>query len=714
MGDLVMARSEQPPSDPPRTPSRKRARKARRKSKGPQSPGTSSSTFSVNLLVACTIMVVAGEVMLEANYQQDQHLYSDPLTAVTRRVETRIAALRKSWSDMRTTLPEIFFEPERPGARLRTRKIYEELEVKAKHPVIMIPGVVTSKLELWEGKPCAESDFRHQYWGSTKMLEALLLNRRCWLQHIALNQTTGLDPEGIKLRVADGMSAADFLIGDYWVWERVIHNLADIGHDPNTMYLAAYDWRLASVNLEKRDLYFSRLKFQVEIMKRQTGEKAYIVGHSMGSIVVHFFLQWVESPLGGNGGPQWVDEHVAGFVNIAGPLLGVPKTLSALISGEMRDTAELNTVMEYIKENLISTSDLLRLFRSFSSLASMIPKGSDRIWGNTTRAPEDTDVHSDFAFTHGVIVDMIDEEEFDQWKEAAQQHEEMDAEGIGHRETASSATSKSIHIDDDGFELSECSDRPDDVEPIQDLFLSNDIVFNQTNAITSEGFIRFMEIIAPKYLEKVSQHDSWGIAEDFSTGQYNHPRYWNNPLESQLPHAPDMKIFSLYGVGKATERSYAYKTATINCDSIPVRIAKHLSNAAALVSSGVRMADGDGTVPLLSAGFMSVKGWKDPLYNPSNITCITREYKHEPESLAGGGLFSNRFRGGRTTADHVDIMGNHDLITDILLIVSGHGDAVEERILSNIQELADSITLPSEESRSVPTPSIFELLGVGV
>ena len=63
------------------------------------------------------------------------------------------------------------------------------------------------------------------------------------------------------------------------------------------MHLAAYDWRLASVNLEKRDLYFSRLKFQVEIMRRQTGEKAYIIGHSMGSIVAHFFFQWVESPL---------------------------------------------------------------------------------------------------------------------------------------------------------------------------------------------------------------------------------------------------------------------------------------------------------------------------------------------------------------------------------------------------------------------------------
>ena len=54
-------------------------------------------------------------------------------------------------------------------------------------------------MELWEGKPCAASDFRLQYWGSTKMLQAMLLRKKCWLEHLALNQTTGLDPDGIKV-----------------------------------------------------------------------------------------------------------------------------------------------------------------------------------------------------------------------------------------------------------------------------------------------------------------------------------------------------------------------------------------------------------------------------------------------------------------------------------------------------------------------------------
>ena len=55
--------------------------------------------------------------------------------------------------------------------------------------------------------------------------------------------------------------------------------------------------------------------------------------HFTGATVVLYFLKWVESPLGGEGGPNWVNEHIETFVNIGGPLLGVPKALSALLSG---------------------------------------------------------------------------------------------------------------------------------------------------------------------------------------------------------------------------------------------------------------------------------------------------------------------------------------------------------------------------------------------
>lgn len=40
------------------------------------------------------------------------------------------------------------------------------------------------------------------------------------------------------------------------------------------------------------------------------------------------FLNWVEQQ-----SPGWVDTHLEGYVNLAGPLLGLPKALSPMLSG---------------------------------------------------------------------------------------------------------------------------------------------------------------------------------------------------------------------------------------------------------------------------------------------------------------------------------------------------------------------------------------------
>jgi len=34
------------------------------------------------------------------------------------------------------------------------------------------------------------------------MVQNLLLNKDCWLAHMSLNQTTGLDPAGIKVSLS--------------------------------------------------------------------------------------------------------------------------------------------------------------------------------------------------------------------------------------------------------------------------------------------------------------------------------------------------------------------------------------------------------------------------------------------------------------------------------------------------------------------------------
>jgi hypothetical protein len=93
--------------------------------------------------------------------------------------------------------------------------------------------------------------FRMRIWGTVTMMQKLLLDKQCWLDHVMLDKyiiasplapllsfltqqmnnathcrETGLDPEGIKLRAATGLEAADYLFPGYWVWGKLIQNFA--------------------------------------------------------------------------------------------------------------------------------------------------------------------------------------------------------------------------------------------------------------------------------------------------------------------------------------------------------------------------------------------------------------------------------------------------------------------------------------------------------
>lgn len=103
-----------------------------------------------------------------------------------------------------------------------------------------------------------------------------------------------------------------------------------------------------------------------------------------------YFLRWVQSPEGGNGGEDWTERHIASFVNIAGPMMGVPKALAALLSGETRDTMSLGSFGAYLLEKFFSRRERAELLRTWGgSGASMLPKGGEFIWGNRDSAPDD-------------------------------------------------------------------------------------------------------------------------------------------------------------------------------------------------------------------------------------------------------------------------------------------------------------------------------------
>jgi phospholipid:diacylglycerol acyltransferase len=537
---------------------------------------------------------------------------------------------------------------ESPGRILRVQG------AKAKFPVILIPGITSTGLELWEGKECAQSYFRQRLWGTLTMMRFMVIDSSCWLEHLKLDSRTGNDPDGIKIRSAQGLEAADFILPGFWVWARIIENLAEIGYDHNNLVMAPYDWRLDFERMESRDHYFSRLKSQIELLTKTRGEKVVALSHSLGGLVWFHFMKWVESDVGGKGGAGWVEKHVHATASIGSPYLGLPKSLAMLISGEMRDTAQMGRLESFLLEMLMSKKERLSLFRTWCGGFSMLPKGGNIFWGNGT-AESLVDAPPDH--TYG-IVNMSEE----------------DARTTGMRT---------------GYLM-------DDIDDLLNSFVPSGIVKRNSIAHSDN------KIGMPK---EVPAND-------------NNPHTWSNVLQSRLPNAPSLRIYCMYGFGKDTERAYEYEAfprenwpealrnatfeelreqfRTDNVEDIVLRIRLKLEaeNPSKRLYKGIYHVDGDGTVPTLSNGYMCAYGWKKLRHlNPANLTVIPREYPDEP--LTGLGTI----RGGPRTSDHVDILGNHEMTMDILKIVSdfrepGDDDPVPERILSNIESMARKIKLP--------------------
>ncbi|PJF18753.1 Lecithin:cholesterol/phospholipid:diacylglycerol acyltransferase-like protein [Paramicrosporidium saccamoebae] len=508
------------------------------------------------------------------------------------------------------------------------------------------------------------------------MMRFMVMDSACWLQHLKLNSTTGTDPDNIKLRPAQGLEAADFILPGFWVWAPIIENLSEIGYDHNNLIMAPYDWRLDMARLEERDHYFTRLKMQIELLVKTTGEKAAIVSHSLGGVVWFYFMKWVESSVdsdlikGGGGGSSWVAKHIHASVSIGAPYLGVPKSLSMIISGEMRDTAQLGQLESFLLEMLMSKKERLSLFRSWVGGSAMLPKGGDLFWGN---GKKESLVDGSPDLDYGLV-------------------------NMGE-EIALEAGMKAKYL-------------TSDVDAILQAFLPPGI-YERIKRAYADG-----EMAAPA---EVADND-------------NDPRTWTNPLRARLPYAPEMTMYSIYGIGRDTERAYEYETVpreqwpeswqlladedllyhqrTDNTPDMLVRIKLRLEAAEKTKNlyTGIYHVDGDGTVPTLSNGYMSAYGWKNLTYlNPSKMKTVTREYKDEP--LSGIGTI----RGGPKTSEHVDILGNHEVTMDFLKIVSTWDEEGSCRGWSRgVAELMDTVEQVTRKLRRLavqnPRASIDALL----
>ncbi|ORY79434.1 Lecithin:cholesterol acyltransferase-domain-containing protein [Protomyces lactucae-debilis] len=526
-------------------------------------------------------------------------------------------------------------------------------------PLVMLPGVISTGLESWSTEGCAAPFYRKRLWGSWSMLRCMLTDKACWTKQISLDPISGLDPAdgSAKLRAATGFDATDFFITGYWIWNKILENVSALGGEPNNMFTAAYDWRLSFSNLENRDHYFTKLKLHIESANLSTGKKTVLVSHSMGSQVLFYFMKWVEHEKHGNGGKDWVNRHIDTWINISGSMLGTPKAVAALVSGEMKDTAQLNAFSVYGLETFFSRKERAQILRTLPGIASMLPKGGDRIWGTMDSAPDDPELRNGSSFGN-----------FFKFK------------------------------------------TPATIDPDSDSVIPGNMTMDKSmEYLLQHTDHHFHRMLATNY--------SHGIADTLEEVLANNdkPEKWINPLETALPDAPDMKIFCMYGIGKPTERTYYYETSdfeqqnlgrdmlqdqsknprdrnvthTTPMDIPFVRssfIDNTVTNKQENLEKGVQMGEGDGTVALLSSGYMCAHAWKEiPRFNPSKIPIKVYEMQHEED------LFD--IRGGPKTADHVDILGRPELSELILRVAAGHGEQIEEQILSEIVKYSRRIDI---------------------
>ncbi len=517
--------------------------------------------------------------------------------------------------------------------------------IQAQHPVIMVPGVISTGLESWSTSESSRQYFRKRLWGSWSMMRALVLDQKSWKRHIMLDKETGLDPPDIKLRAAQGFDAADFFITGYWIWNKILENLATIGYDPSNSFTAAYDWRLSYMNLEKRDHYFTRLKNYIEVGLKSTGKKPVLVSHSMGSQVLFFFFKWVEHPHHGAGGSSWVNDHIDSWINISGSMLGAAKGVTAVLSGEMKDTAQLNAFAVFGLEKFLSREERAEIFRAMPGISSMLPKGGDAVWGNATFAPDDLASPAQ-NLTNGPFISF--------------------RPALVLNTTA----------------------------PPQEA---------RVNLTMSQSLDYLMNVTEDWYVDQVRHSYSHGVAHTRKEVEANEndPRTWLNPLEARLPLAPKMKIYCFYGIGKPTERAYFYSAVppnhrnpftntTINMTIDASMTTPSQTEPGRMVDHGVIFGEGDGTVNLLSTGYMCAQGWKKiKRYNPAGIKVTTFEMQHEPDRFSP--------RGGPNTGDHVDILGRSSLNDLVLRVAGGRGSDIEENYESRIWEIGERVEIRDKE-----------------
>uniref|UniRef100_A0A7S1TL63 Phospholipid:diacylglycerol acyltransferase n=2 Tax=Erythrolobus australicus TaxID=1077150 RepID=A0A7S1TL63_9RHOD len=578
------------------------------------------------------------------------------------------------------------------------------------------------------------------------MVRQSVRNGRCWLAHVGLQLDSWADPIGIELRPAESFAASDYLFPGYWVWSKMITALADVGYDSRSMSLVAYDWRLSPAHAQERDALFLQVKQQVERMNAlsPTQGGAVLVAHSMGSLWVLYFLRWAERECGA----AWVDRHIHAVLNIAGPLLGVPKALSAALSGEMRDNTafgRLSRAFNYAMFGSDANARLARYFRSIGSLPSMFPTGSVRIWDLIYRLgfssdaqnerdsmPQDAAAAANSETQHKTLAMMSLS------GDVSDVHYHPCAAAKAQCEGAKNASCEpdGVHVEprdgnfeakfstNDEFFTEQCVlsrrhfHKPNQAQADRMLcepLLDNAVLEKQLRDVdfSVENYTELFQTVAPRYMERVREHyEHLRPRKKPSRAHRIASPLLEPPIESgyeqlQLPRASSVQIYCMYGVlddggGVSTEYGYHFAMrGDLNSSTALFEIDTEKNDDAQNLRNGIRLGPGDGTVPLPSLAYPCWR-WRQPKVPRKQASSVEAGSNLMLENPAGCPVRIREYRNGEKSPGHpaADSIGDGSAEDLLTLIRGGAFAATHVEILGHREILYDTLQIVTAPKRS--------------
>jgi hypothetical protein len=230
----------------------------------------------------------------------------------------------------------------------RIQKISNTLREGTSHrkkpPIVLLPGLASSRMVAWKKKKCLGADIEIQsivWLNLKKLMETMLYEKDCWLECLKLDKNS-TDPSDCKVRPDEGLGAVSELspgmlsTGLTSLFTPLIRMLAhEFGYDANAMVAAPYDWRLSPLELEVRDAFFSSLRMKIEVVVKKQGSPSIVIAHSMGNNIFLYFCDWMKMQLSGSSISyrEWMATHVYSYVGYSAPLLGTPSALKSVVSG---------------------------------------------------------------------------------------------------------------------------------------------------------------------------------------------------------------------------------------------------------------------------------------------------------------------------------------------------------------------------------------------